>query len=58
MYYSLFVFGFYYKIIGLSLKKISRPWALQAAGLPIFGPWVWARPGPETFRLGRASAKY
>ena len=31
---------------------------LRAAGFPIFGPWVWAGPGPETCRLGRAWAKY
>ena len=34
------MFCFYYKIIGLSLKKL-------AAGLPIFGQRVWAGPGPK-----------
>ena len=47
MCYSLFVFNFYYKIIGLSLKKISG-----FAGLPVFGLRVWAGPGPETYGPG------
>ena len=45
MYYSLFVFNFYYKIIGLYFKKFA---GLRAVGLPVFGSWVWAGPEPET----------
>ena len=46
MYYSLFVFRFYYKIIGLSFKKLA------GRGLPDHGltrQWpltVWVEPGP------------
>ena len=45
MYNSLFVFRFYYKIIGLSFKNLA---GLRAAGLLVFGPRVWAGPGTET----------
>ena len=27
---------------------------LRAAGLPVFGPWVWTGYGPETCGLGQA----
>ena len=50
MYYSLFVFRFYYKIIVYNLK------ILRAAGSPVFGPRVWAGPGPETCGPGRAGS--
>ena len=53
LFYSLFVFRLCYKIIGFS--KLS---GLRAAGLPIFGPRVWAGPGPETCGPGRAWAKH
>ena len=50
LFYSLFVFCLCYKIIGLSsLNLAGRGLAgLRAAGLPIFGPRVWAGPGPDT----------
>ena len=43
LFYSLFVFRLCYKIIGLSSLNLA---GCGLAGLPIFGPRVWA--GPET----------
>ena len=45
LFYSLFVFRLCYKIIGLSSLNLA---GRGLAGLPIFGPRVWAGPGPET----------
>ena len=42
MFYSLFVFRLSYKIIGLSSLNLA---GLRAAGLPVFGPRVWAGMG-------------
>ena len=53
MFYSLFVFRLCYKIIGLSSLNLA---GLRAAGLPIFGPRVWAGLGPNIHGLGRAWA--
>ena len=53
MFYSLFVFRLCYKIIGLSSLNLA---GLRAAGLPIFGPRVWAGPGPNIHGLGWAWA--
>ena len=59
MYYSLFMFCFYYKIIGLSFKKICGPQAYPSLahgyglGLERAGR---ARPGPNINGLGWAWA--
>ena len=52
MHYSLFVFRFYYKVGNRCIFK--KNCGLRAAGLPVFGPRVWAGLGPETSGTGRA----
>ena len=49
MYYSLFMFRFYYKIISLSFTNLA---GRRLVGLPVFGLRLWARPGRETCGLG------
>ena len=60
LFYSLFVFRISYKIIVLSSLNLA---GRGLAGLPIFGPRVWAwnlraGPGPNIHGLGRAWANY
>ena len=55
LFYSLFVFRLSYKITVLSSLNLA---GRELAGLPVFGPRVWAGYGPETCRPGRAWAKH
>ena len=52
MYYSLFVFSFYYKIIGLSLKKNSGLRACGPRADPSLARGYW--PGLGLKRAGQA----